>query len=370
MYHVRIGDRSPKVSAEEPVQPDSADTTTEHLDPANMTAADEQASGQHLHEPPPTQPDSAAEESTEQQASAPGTGAGEVQEVPVEQPEGSAVAVHDEPADAPPGEVRALEVIKKNKYELGESQDVFGCLDQIRQSFEFSKDRCAKCTNPMRAFKGQLKSKTSRIMICDARNRATTMLSRHITWPPQEWASLSPAMIQQFWKNAGTIQQGTRLNWKRLKTILITSLSQAIHSEKKSKVEEQGEFQPLSWYARKGYEISAIRDNTALCNQQYHPVLKETTYRLPILSISYADVHAEITTRLTNLEGTRRMRSSAKALQGDQALALEDTTAIGDAEPAASAASESDSSSSSSSDKKKKKEEVKKTQEKQTRQVR
>ncbi len=232
MYHARIGHDSATVSADEPEQLDS--------DTAHPTAAGKQAPDEHEPiEASPTLPDSAAaaEESSGPQASAPETGADEVEEVPcaTEQPEDSASAAN-------PGQANALALIKKNNFELGESKDVFGCLENIRQSFEFSMDRCSRCATQMRLFKGQLKSKTAKVMICDKCNRAATMLSRHVTWPPEEWSSLSSDMISAFWQNAGSIQEDGKLDWKKLKVVLITALSQAIHHEKRSQVSEKVNF--------------------------------------------------------------------------------------------------------------------------------
>ncbi len=359
MYHARIGhDPATAFFFEEPEQLDS--------DTAHTTAAGKQASDEHkpTSEASPTLLDSAAaEESSGQQASAPETGADEVEEVPRadEQPEGSASAVT-------PGQANALALIKKNNFEPGESMDVFGCLENIRQSFEFSMDRCSRCAGTMQLFKGQLKSKTSKILICDKCNRAATMLSRHVTWPPEEWSSLNNDMIRAFWQNAGSIQEDNKLEWRRLKVVLITALSQAIHHEKSSQVSENGKFLPLSWYAAQGYNTAAIEANTSPENKQFHTVLQETVFRVPIISISYSDIQQQVTTKMTNLEGARKMRmSKARKAIGDQSEAqeLEDKTspsanAIAAAKPSEVVISDSDSSSSSSSDKKKKKKKSKK----------
>ena len=259
------------------------------------------------------------------------------------------------------GHSNALALCAKKGYEMAESKDVFGCLEDIRQRFEFSQDRCSRCFGGMRLFKGQLKSKTSKLLICDRCNRAATMLSRHVSWPPAEWSSLSDSDIVSFWQHCGEIQEGDKLEWKKLRVVLISSLTKAVLHEKRSQIAEEGSFLPLSRYAQQGFDPDVIQANTEEHNKMWHPVLQQTVYRLPIMAISYHDIHQQITSRITNLEATKKMRGSAlrKGL-GDQpsANALEDTSQSSSLKTAAqpiSVVDSSSSSSSSSSDKKKKK---------------
>ena len=91
-------------------------------------------------------------------------------------------------------------------------------------------------------------------------------------WPIREFKGLDAETEMAFWKGSGTNNESLK------KAVADTIAKIADDSEE---IGKHGEFQPLGYWAKQGYDTEAIKRHTTEKNKRWHPVLGET-YRVVI----------------------------------------------------------------------------------------
>lgn len=147
------------------------------------------------------------------------------------------------------------------------------------------------------------------------------MLARHLVWPSSEFLRISADDQDKFYEEVGELQKGpdgqqVGLSWAALRDLLKKALAKRQVQEQQTLISEGGAFQPLSYYATQGYDIEAIRQNTHEQDKQWHPVLKDYTYRLSIISIHYSDIEKRIEDHISQLENEKKEKKKTRKGRG------------------------------------------------------
>jgi hypothetical protein len=206
-----------------------------------------------------------------------------------------------------------------------------GACPIVAPGLVLSQPTCKRCKLPVDLDKCQATGKNLNVWKCNKCNTKYTQLIKIFGgWPPAEWSGISPLEEEKFWKSDVTGKAAVEDQVKAtLETLTKTRTESNITAV-------GGEYQPLSWYKRQGYDTSRIENNCKDTSE--HPILGPC-YRVAITGSH--EKTDESTSRATVLSKTEDKRPCGSKKESDDLPA--------------SGSSSSPSSSTSSPVKKKKK---------------
>ena len=133
---------------------------------------------------------------------------------------------------------------------------------------------CVKCGLAVDPFRSIIKSKSrlepTRVKyVCRSCNAATTMLTRQMCWPPQQFSELSDEQQTAFWKATQEISAAdSRLQYSKVRALLVKTLIQRKIIEDSTEVSTEGK--PLAVWEKEGYDAQLIE---ARGKKEHCPVL-------------------------------------------------------------------------------------------------
>ena len=189
---------------------------------------------------------------------------------------------------------------------------------------------CQKCGKSVDAFRAQIKSKMSDVdavrWVCRECNCIVTNFSKHMQWPPTDFAGMSKMEQQEFFRDCHLTRQGdSRFTYGQLRACLTTSLAKRLLKTRTAEV--TGKFLPLTWYKYKGCTQEQLDNIEQIGECEMHPILGPT-YRVPIKSISVSVATQQIEEVILKAETALKAKSQ-KQLQdeGSKLTSLEDHVA-------------------------------------------
>lgn len=179
---------------------------------------------------------------------------------------------------------------------------------------------CNKCQYPVDVMDMSARTHANYV-VCKNCHNVDTMLRKHLVQLPQQWDLMNSQEQTTFFQNCLKLKDESGvLRFKNvrseLKNALVTKSMEIFSRGAK------GEFQPLSYWAKQGYDCDLIQKKAP---KMEHPVLGDT-YRVDIFVVSTERVNQEIEETLVNC--TRQVKrksaaepkaaSSQKALKGEK----------------------------------------------------
>lgn len=160
--------------------------------------------------------------------------------------------------------------------------------------------------------------RTEKIRWCLACNALVTLMRRHMSWPPEEFAKLDEQAQQSFFIAAIEEKSGV-FRYDRVRDLLIKQMTKVHISE--SKKETGGTYKPLSVFQKKGYVLPASFESEA--PKLWSEPLKCWTYLLPELTVKESEVTRTMEEAILRAEKSMRTRKTLPHEGGEKrALAI------------------------------------------------
>lgn len=186
------------------------------------------------------------------------------------------------------------------------------CADQSDDEMQV---QCKKCGRQVHVI--ETTHRTEKIRWCLACNALVTLMRRHMSWPPEEFARLDEQAQRSFLITAIEEKSGV-FRYDRVRDLLIKQMTKVHISE--SKKETGGTYRPLSVFQKKGYVLPPSFEHEA--PKLWSEPLKCWTYLLPELTVKESEVTRTMEEAILRAEKSMRKR---KALpdEGGQKRSLE-----------------------------------------------
>ncbi len=175
---------------------------------------------------------------------------------------------------------------------------------------------CNKCQYPVDVMDMSARTHANYV-VCKNCHNVDTMLRKHLVQFPQQWDLMDSQEQTTFFQNCLKLKDESGvLRYKNvrseLKSALVTKSMEIFSRGAK------GEFQPLSYWGKQGYDCDLIKQKAP---KMEHPVLGDT-YRVDIFSVSTERVNQEIEETLLNCTRQVKRKSAAepKAASSNKAL--------------------------------------------------
>lgn len=192
------------------------------------------------------------------------------------------------PAEAPAPELGEIELQHPPSPEVGE-------IETHHPEFHFEDNlRCGRCKGPVDPAKVQVVGKAAGSYRCNRCNSRAVQLSRLPQW--QEFSKklkTMPAEVKaEFWAQSHKCSgPGDLKEFLSEREILMERITETTNANK------SGVYQPLSWYAKQGYDAASIEKYCV--DKKEHPILG-MTYRVVLEGASSSMVAEKV--RETRLE--------------------------------------------------------------------
>ena len=144
---------------------------------------------------------------------------------------------------------------------------------------------------------------------CRECNSLYSMLRRHQTWPPPNFACLSEDAQASFWQKCKKEKEESmksQFSYARVRDVLINQLVEEQRKERMTEV--GGTFLPLSVYAARGYNVDAGFEERN--PRRWSPGLNEWVYLLAEVSISEKEIHATVEKQILEAERAIKKRKA------------------------------------------------------------
>ena len=175
--------------------------------------------------------------------------------------------------------------------------------------------QCKKCGRQVHVI--ETTHRTEKIRWCLACNALVTLMWRHMSWPPEEFAKLDEQHQRSFFITAIEEKSGG-FRYERVRDLLIKQMTKVHISE--SRKETGGTYKPLSVFQKKGYVLPASFENEA--PKLWSEPLKCWTYLLPELTVKESEVTRSMEEAILRAEKSARKRKAVQG-EGDQPRPLE-----------------------------------------------
>lgn len=181
---------------------------------------------------------------------------------------------------------------------------------------------CNKCQYPVDVM--DMSARTSaNCVVCKNCHNVDTMLRKHLVQLPQQWDLMNSQEQTTFFQKCLKLKDESGvLRYKNvrseLKSALVTKSMEIFSRGAK------GEFQPLSYWGKQGYDCDLIKQKAP---KMEHPVLGDT-YRVDIFSVSTERVDQEIEETLLNCTRQVKRKSAAEPKASSSKKALKDGTPV------------------------------------------
>ena len=139
------------------------------------------------------------------------------------------------------------------------AEETAACDDLAEVQLMQANPKCTKCQSPLDHLKTVMKGKQRPTLVCCFCNRSAVMLQRHLNWPTTHFTELSAKAQADFWAECSAAQVGkdgsdNGLKYGQLRAVLKSTLTRERIVQYQTT--EGGEFQPLGFYATKGYSAA------------------------------------------------------------------------------------------------------------------
>ena len=171
--------------------------------------------------------------------------------------------------------------------------------------------QCKKCGRQVHVI--DTTHRTEKIRWCLACNALVTLMRRHMSWPPEEFAKLDEQAQQSFFITAIEEKSGV-FRYDRVRDLLIKQMTKVHISE--SKKETGGTYKPLSVFQKKGYVLPASFEHEA--PKLWSEPLKCWTYLLPELTVKESEVTRTMEEAILRAEKSMRKRKALPDEGGDK----------------------------------------------------
>ena len=177
----------------------------------------------------------------------------------------------------------------------------------------YSQPLCAKCKYPVDPFRAVHKNKSKARYICKGCNNISTMLTRRLQWPLDQYKDLSASEQVEFWRNCKqTASDDECFQYGKIRGCVISSLTvNKIHQEE-AKVTE--EFLPLSVWESRGFPAAVIQ---AKGKTEVNPVLG-LCYSCPLKTISRSSIRQQVEAVIRKAEQKLKADGNADFEASDQ----------------------------------------------------
>ena len=125
---------------------------------------------------------------------------------------------------------------------------------------------------------------------CKACNAVTTLLRRHMAWPPQAFSSMPLEQQQEFFQQVVQSKEGDSFKYSRVRDILVKNMVRRRITEFQKNV--GGTYLPISVYEKKGYIIPPNFKETA--PREWSDSLQCDTYLLTEISINEREITQDV----------------------------------------------------------------------------
>ena len=160
---------------------------------------------------------------------------------------------------------------------------------------------CSKCKVPVDPLRAQLTGKSSGCWKCPKCNCRMVKLHRQFGgWPPEDFEDLMPEAQTDFWRTDANSPQELR------KLVVDTLLKRRVESNVAAR---GGEFLPLSVYAARGFDVSAIERN---CQETEQHIVFGKTYKVDIHSVCNRTLEEEVREKLLQKKSRPSCSSNQK----------------------------------------------------------
>ena len=170
---------------------------------------------------------------------------------------------------------------------------------------------CGKCGTFVEPLgKGvRLMRKSPPVYMCRVcNNRTSSLTSFFANWPLDAFKSLSEAEQQQFWRDVGAASGGDAIKRVVETQVFVKEVRRSINAAK-------GEFQPIPYWERLGYDGAAIRRS---CQSEWNRDLGAMCYRVRIHHEDTEVVHERAKQlMLTALRGDRKGEKRSRAISDE-----------------------------------------------------
>lgn len=161
---------------------------------------------------------------------------------------------------------------------------------------------------------------------CKLCNAVTTLLRRHMSWPPMKFSIMTEKDQQTFFQQCH-LEKGNDpcFKYSRVRDSLVRSLVRKQMNESRKSV--GGTFLPKSVYRKRGYDLPDDFEQNA--PREWSATLKEYTYLLPEISVSETEV--TVTIEQTVVEAERGIKKRKQKEIAQEASASSAPKATGQA---------------------------------------
>lgn len=159
---------------------------------------------------------------------------------------------------------------------------------------------------------------------CKLCNALTTLLRRHMSWPPMKFSMMTEKDQQSFFQQCA-LEKGNDpcFKYSRVRDSLVRSLVRKQMNESRKSV--GGTFLPKSVYLKRGYELPDDFEENA--PREWSATLKEYTYLLPEISVSETEVTVTIEQTVVEAERGIKKRKQKEIAQGANAASTDKAAA-------------------------------------------
>ena len=266
---------------------------------------------------------------------------GDAKEVVATQIEEATVAAEVAKIEVPEAEVPEAEVPKPEKSpgqdgedaraeRPGTSQLVAAGGDVLaEQSDEVSEDdlqvQCKKCGRLVHVTESL--HRTERTRWCLSCNALVTLMRRHMSWPPDEFAKLSEESQKTFFLKAVEEKAGTSaFRYDRVRDLLVKTMVKMHISE--SSTETGGTYKPLSVFAKDGYILPPEFEDEA--PKLWSTALRCWTYLLPELTVKETEINRSMEEAVVKAEKAIKKRKQLPDGAGSSKEPKDKTEALED----------------------------------------
>ena len=173
---------------------------------------------------------------------------------------------------------------------------------------------CDKCKTPMElsdmAAKKTVHAKQS---FCKSCHSLTNLLQKHID-TKELFSSMTPSEITEFYQKGLTERKaaGGVLQYKVVRSTLLRQITKRVIET--SKTEAGGTYQPLSWWAKQGYDAARVEKHGV---QMSHECFG-TVYRVDLVTVSESHATEQAEQTLVELEQRVSRKRTAKEIEDAQ----------------------------------------------------